>query len=96
MRKGPRRWWREAARHDLRYPVPAYAAMLKSGGVAGVFVNGTTGEGVSLTLDERLQLAEAWIAEKSDNFKVFIHLGYADQETSAIIAKHAAEKERMQ
>ena len=52
--------------------VPAYAAMLKSGGVAGVFVNGTTGEGVTLTLDERLPLAEAWIAEKSDNFKVFI------------------------
>ena len=72
--------------------IPAYAAMLKSGAVAGVFVNGTTGEGVTLTLEERLQLAESWIAEKSDTFKVFIHLGYADQETSATIAKHAAEK----
>jgi len=71
--------------------VSAYAEMLKSGGVAGVFVNGTTGEGVSLTLDERLRLAKSWIAEKSDAFKVIIHLGYADQETSIKIARHAVE-----
>lgn len=72
--------------------VSAYAKMLKSGGVAGVFVNGTTGEGISLTLEERLSLAEAWIAQKSDTFKVFIHLGYADQATSFKIARHAVEK----
>ena len=39
--------------------VPAYAEHLRAQCVAGVFVNGTTGEGLSLSLAERETLAEA-------------------------------------
>ena len=49
-----------------------YALFLKNQGVAGVFVNGTTGEGYSLTDDERMIMAESWIPHKSDSFKVII------------------------
>ena len=38
--------------------VPRYAEMLHANGLAGVFVNGTTGEGMSLTIGERKVLAE--------------------------------------
>ena len=41
--------------------IPPYAEMLQANGVAGVFVNGTTGEGFSLTLSERRALAARWV-----------------------------------
>ncbi len=69
--------------------VPPYAEMLKAGGVAGVFVNGTTGEAMSLTQQERVDLAESWVATASEDFKVIIHLGYAGHEMSCALAKHA-------
>ena len=37
------------------------AARLKEWGVRNVMVSGTTGESVSLTAEERKQLAEEWI-----------------------------------
>ena len=49
--------------------VPSYAEHLRAQGVAGVFVNGTTGEGLSLSLAERETLAEAWKAEAVELFQ---------------------------
>jgi len=40
--------------------VPVQANHLLKNGVKGVFVAGTTGECQSLTLQERMQLAQAW------------------------------------
>src|SRR6186997_3436494 len=40
--------------------IPAYAAFLAAQGVRGAFINGTTGEGASLTTPERKLVAEAW------------------------------------
>lgn len=42
--------------------IPAYYAMLKANGVTGAFICGSTGEGVSLTKDEKMAVAEAWAA----------------------------------
>lgn len=70
--------------------IPAYAAMLRRNGVAGVFVNGTTGEGASLTFDERQVLAEKWVDSAQDGLLVIIHVGYADQAASRALAIHAA------
>ncbi len=39
--------------------VPTYAEHLRRAGVAGVFVNGTTGESLSLAPRERIALDEA-------------------------------------
>ena len=43
-------------------PIPAYAAMLQKNGLQGVFINGSSGEGYMLTDEERMKLAEAWVA----------------------------------
>ncbi len=71
--------------------IPAYAAMLQRNGVVGVFVNGTTGEGASLTFEERRAMAEKWVASAPQDLRVIIHVGYADPETSRALAIHAAE-----
>jgi len=71
--------------------VAPYAEMLKCGGVVGVFVNGTTGEGMSLTADERMELAELWVKQKADDFKVIIHVGYGEQTLGLQLAKHAVD-----
>ena len=42
--------------------IPAYAALLARNGLKGVFINGSSGEGYMLTEEERMQLAEAWVA----------------------------------
>lgn len=57
--------------------IPAYYAFLKQNGITGVFINGSTGEGVSLTMEEKKRIAEAW-AESSNqdpDFKVMSFLG---------------------
>ena len=71
--------------------IPAYAAMLHRNGVVGVFVNGTTGEGASLTFDARRALAEKWVESAPKDLLVIIHVGYADPETSQALAIHAAD-----
>ncbi|WP_447642531.1 MULTISPECIES: dihydrodipicolinate synthase family protein [Chitinophagaceae] len=57
--------------------VPQYYQMLKANGVTGAFICGSTGEGVSLSFEEKIQVAEAWInAKKGDDaFTVMLLLG---------------------
>ncbi len=68
-----------------------YAAHLKMNGVSGVFVCGTTGEGMLLTLKERETFAEHWIAEQTEEFKVIVHVGTTSSRQSAELAKHSQE-----
>ena len=81
--------YREDGALDLDV-VKSYARMLWANGVAGVFVNGTTGEGMSLTLDERRAAAERWVEEAPDGFRVMIHVGHTCQTESRALAAHAA------
>eukprot|EP00743_Colponemidia_sp_Colp-15_P003266 GILK01003528.1.p1 GENE.GILK01003528.1~~GILK01003528.1.p1 ORF type:complete len:327 (-),score=53.56 GILK01003528.1:256-1236(-) len=74
-----------------------YAKMLVKDGVAGVFVNGTAGESMSLSVSERKLLAEAWMdiakqinKERADKpFKVLIHIGAQSLADCCELAKHA-------
>lgn len=70
-------------------PIPAYAAMLAKNGLKGVFINGSSGEGYMLTTDERMDLAEAWMAAKPEGFKVIVHVGSCCLRESAKLAEHA-------
>lgn len=55
--------------------VPLYYKFLEKNGVAGVFINGTTGEGVSLTQKEKQVLAECWsVCSKSGGTLRIINL----------------------
>ena len=47
-------------------PIPAYAAMLAKNGLKGVFINGSSGEGYMLTPEERMALAEKWVASEPE------------------------------
>jgi N-acetylneuraminate lyase len=47
--------------------IPAYYEMLKANGVKGAFICGSTGEGVSLSLNEKKAVAEAWAAVAKDD-----------------------------
>lgn len=40
--------------------IPAYYEMLKANGITGAFICGSTGEGVSLSLKEKKEVAAAW------------------------------------
>lgn len=75
---------------DVNYEIiPRYAEMLKKNGLKGVFINGSSGEGYMLTKEERKKLAETWIKEKEDDFKIIIHVGSCCLKDSCELAKHA-------
>ncbi|MFV0604334.1 MAG: dihydrodipicolinate synthase family protein [Niabella sp.] len=57
--------------------IPNYYRMLKTNSVQGAFINGSTGEGASLTKDEKMQVAKAWanVTINDTNFKVINLVG---------------------
>ena len=71
--------------------IPAYYDLLKSNGVTGAFICGSTGEGVSLTLQEKKSVAEAWAAcTKNDpHFTVMPLVGGTCLNDSIELALHA-------
>jgi N-acetylneuraminate lyase len=68
--------------------IPAYAEKLRRDGVRGVFVNGTTGEGLSLTSAERKAVTEAWRAH-AGSMKLFAHVGHTSVLAAGELATHA-------
>jgi len=70
--------------------VPALAAHLRADGVDGVFVGGSTGEGQSLTVEERVALAARW-ADTCGALDVIVHVGHNCQRDACRLATHAAE-----
>lgn len=69
--------------------VPEQAEHLVASGVAGVFVNGTSGEFPAMTTDERLAVAEAWLAERRRGLRVGVHVGGVPAAVAAELAAHA-------
>ncbi|XP_075472681.1 N-acetylneuraminate lyase isoform X2 [Ascaphus truei] len=59
--------------------------------VKNIFVNGTTGEGVSLSVHERKQLTEEWVTHASGKMvQVMVHVGCLSLTDSKDLAVHAA------
>jgi N-acetylneuraminate lyase len=71
--------------------IPAYARFLRDNGVGAAFVCGTTGEGLSLTLEERLRIAERWVACADDRLRVIIHVGHTCLADARTLTAHAAK-----
>jgi N-acetylneuraminate lyase len=69
--------------------IPAYAKKLKSDGIKSVFICGTTGEGMLMTNEERKTIAEKWVLEQTDSFKVLVHVGTTSAKQSKELATHA-------
>lgn len=68
-----------------------YYQLLKTNGITGVFICGSTGEGVSLTTREKMDLAESWAActQADPEFRVITLLGGTSLEDCKALAKHA-------
>jgi N-acetylneuraminate lyase len=71
--------------------IPAYARFLRDNGVGAAFVCGTTGEGLSLTLEERLRIAERWVACADDRLRVIVHVGHTCLTDARTLTAHAAK-----
>ena len=71
--------------------IPEYAGKLKNDGLKGVFICGTTGEGMLLTNEERKSVAEKWVEHNSMEFKVIVHVGTTSSKQSKGLAKHAQQ-----
>jgi len=71
--------------------IPEYADYLKSKGLAGVFVLGSTGEGMLLTTEERKIVAEAWAPYAGKDFKFIVHVGSTSYRQSGELAAHARD-----
>ncbi|MGI5975907.1 MAG: dihydrodipicolinate synthase family protein [Paludibacter sp.] len=70
-------------------PIEAYAKMLAKNGLKGVFINGSSGEGYMLTVEERIKLAEKWMSVAPKDFKVIVHVGSTVVRDSRRLAEHA-------
>lgn len=64
---------------------------LLAAGVTGLYVCGSTGEGVSLTSAERKAVTEAYVAAANGRATVIAQVGHNSQIEACALAKHAAE-----
>merc|ERR550539_1933308 len=69
--------------------IPGYADFLLKTGVEWVFVTGTTGESLSLTVDERISLFDAWMAQSQKGINVIAHVGAESSVDARKLASHA-------
>lgn len=74
-------------------PIPAMADMLVREGASGVFVCGSTGESLSLTVEERMEVVEAWASVLKGRLKLLVHVGHTCVPDSVRLAEHAASIE---
>lgn len=65
------------------------AALLAQNGVSGAFICGTTGEGLSLTPEERRHVADAWRRAAPPELKLVVHVGCLSLGESRALAAHA-------
>ncbi|UWY28077.1 dihydrodipicolinate synthase family protein [Flavobacterium sp. TR2] len=73
--------------------IPAYYAFLKRNGVTGAFIIGSTGEGVSMSLEEKKTVAKAWAdcSNHDADFKVMVFLGGTCLTDCIELAKYSYE-----
>ncbi|KAK8777131.1 hypothetical protein V5799_029527 [Amblyomma americanum] len=70
--------------------IDEYVSLLQKQSVTGAFVNGSTGEGLSLTVAERKKLAERWVeASKGKLDLVIVHVTAASIVDTKELATHA-------
>ena len=69
--------------------IGVYANYLLREQLSCVFINGTTGESLSLTTDERLQLADAWFEHGRRGLRIMVHVGHDCIHEAERLARHA-------
>lgn len=74
--------------------IPAYYQLLKRNKVSGAFINGSTGEGASQTMDEKKSIIHAWAeaAKKDKNFKIITLTGGTCMADCKELARYAKDE----
>mgnify|MGYP003631255855 CR=1 FL=1 len=70
-------------------PIPKLVDYLITMGANGFYLMGSTGEGVSMTLDQRKQVTEAYINAIAKRVKVIVNVSHTSYEVSADLTQHA-------
>lgn len=69
--------------------IGSLAVSLSANKVVGAFICGTTGEGVSMTTVERMEVAERWQGAASKDLRVIVHVGHTSLGDCCELAAHA-------
>lgn len=72
--------------------IPFYAEQLKRKKLKGAFILGSSGEGMLMSVEERIAMTDLWAKERTPDFKMFVHIGansYKDAQKLAIHAQKA-------
>ncbi|GLR09605.1 N-acetylneuraminate lyase [Mixta theicola] len=78
------------ANGEVNYPViDRLAEHLIGQGVKGVYVCGTTGEGIHCSVDERKKIAERWVAASHGKLSITLHTGALSIADSLALSRHA-------
>ena len=72
-------------------PIEKHAELLARNGVKGVFVCGSTGEGVSMTTDERMRHFKRWCEVGRDSLALIAHVGHNSIGDAQALAEHAGK-----
>ena len=68
--------------------IPQYAEFLINQGIDGVFVNGSSGEGLLLSIEERMAVLERWM-DYSGKLNILVHVGHTSYVEAQKLASHA-------
>ncbi len=71
--------------------VQQQAELLVAGGADGAFVCGTTGESMSLAVEERIELAKRWVDAAASQLPVIVHVGHTALPDCRMLAAHAQQ-----
>lgn len=69
-----------------------YGEILKRNKIAGVFMNGSTGDFASLTIEERKEITLAWSLNKSSDLFLIDHVGHTSLKVAKELAAYASDK----
>lgn len=72
--------------------IKEYSKFLVRNKVSGVFMNGSTGDFVSLTTEERKEITTAWSQNKTSDLYLIDHVGDPSLKVAKELATHAADK----
>lgn len=69
--------------------IPAIVDKMINDGLSGVFICGTNGEGPNLTIQERMDIAEAYVKAANKRILVLVHVGHSSIAECRRLASHA-------
>jgi N-acetylneuraminate lyase len=69
--------------------IDVLADLLVADGARGAFICGTTGEGASMTTEERMRVAYRWTTVARERLRVYVHVGHTSAADARTLAAHA-------